>query len=91
MSDVNRMGLLKQAGVSINNFAKYTGIHRVTVSMWVNRPTTNPRNLYWQRAEAALDLIEKGLTLGAFPLPEKKRGDYDRFVAAMNTAQSATI
>lgn len=89
--------LLARAGVSVVNFAKACGIHRVTVSMWINSHTAQPRGLYWQRASDTLARIEKGLEQGVFPM-HGKRGGYNAFVTALNSVvmpapqqESATI
>ena len=85
-----RLALLKQAGIRTGYFARYCGIHRVTVSMWVNGRSGRPRPLYLQKANEALDVIEAGLTKGVFPLPEtKKRDQYDAFVEAMRASSAA--
>ena len=79
----DRLALLKQAGIPTGYFARYSGIHRVTVSMWANGRTPTARPVYWAVASKLLDLVEKGLNTGVFPIKKGKRNGYEAFAAAM--------
>lgn len=84
-SDFTRLNILKEAGIPAAYFARYTGIHRVTISQWVNNHTPSARPVYWQRANQVLDLIAKGVQQGVFPLKQAKKKGYDSFAAAMSS------
>lgn len=83
-TNFDRLALLKQAGIPTAYFARYSGINRVTVSMWANGRIPSARPVYWQVASKALDRVEKGLQAGVFPIKGMKRNGYERFAQAMD-------
>lgn len=85
-SDTSRLSLIKKAGIPATYFARYCGIHRVTLASWLRDiENAKPRRLYWEAASKALTAIDKGMAAGLFPLP---RPDYDSFTQRMTVAST---
>lgn len=83
ISDLN-LSLLSQARVPYAWFARYAGISRITVALWIAALRRNEqrvaRDLYFDRASKVLSAIDRAVRSGDLKSPTS----YKKFEEALN-------
>jgi transcriptional regulator with XRE-family HTH domain len=63
---------IKQAGLSVTEFARVIGVSRIAVHNWVAK-RTKPHKLLQPKVKAALEMLQEGIDKGDLPLVETER------------------
>lgn len=61
--------IIKEAGISVSDFARIANVSRVTVSLWVNGKIL-PHRLHIKKINQLLVSIEKALDAQMLPIPK---------------------
>lgn len=81
------LNIVRQAGLSNDQFAQLVGVSRITVSSWVNQ-RSSPRPRLRAHVVRALQLLSQAVAEGALPVPPRTAAIADhieRIAAALRS------